>query len=86
MPLVYSLKTNYKEAWKMIRRTECALDEWEDELSDYHDRTGRNETQEMNKPRDVGLWFYYLTVKLMVNRLAFRVCLYDSLYRVVREG
>lgn len=75
LPLVYSLKTNCKEAWKIIRRTECALDEWEDELSYYHDRTRRDDTQETDKFRDVGLWFYYLTVKLMVNRLAFRVCL-----------
>lgn len=78
LPLVYSLKPNYKEAWKSIRRTECALDEWEDEVPECLDGLRRSREQYSSKPRAGGLWFYYLTVKLMLNRLAFRVCLQHS--------
>lgn len=74
LPLVYSLKPNYKEAWKSIRRSECALDDWEDALPDYLGRSEQDDVSRTNsKPWSSGLWFYYLTLKLMLSRLAFRV-------------
>jgi hypothetical protein len=75
LPLVYTLKPNYKDAWKVIRRNECALDDWEDALPDYLGRTEQESMPHIDgKPWSSGLWFYYLTLKLMLNRLAFRVC------------
>lgn len=79
LPLVYSLKPNYKEAWKSIRRTECALDEWEDDLPEFLDQARQCGTQDSEKRCSSGLWFYYLTLKLMLNRLAFRVRLRQSM-------
>jgi len=74
LPLVYSLKSNYKEAWKSIRRSECAIDDWEDTLPDYLRQPDHDGVPQMDsKPWSSGLWFYYLTLKLMLNRLAFRV-------------
>jgi len=74
LPLVYSLKPNYKEAWKVIRRNECDLDEWEDALPDYLGQVEHDGASQIgSKPWSSGLWFYYLTLKLMLNRLAFRV-------------
>jgi hypothetical protein len=74
LPLVYSLKPNYKDAWKVIRRNECDLDDWEDALPDYLGRAEHDIVpQTDSKPWSSGLWFYYLTLKLMLNRLAFRV-------------
>jgi len=84
LPLVYSLKVNDKEAWRTIRRTECALDEWEEELSEHNDKTTWDDAQGTSKPRAAGLWFYYLTVKLMLNRLAFRVRLRHELMNHAR--
>jgi len=75
LPLVYSLKPNYKEAWKVIRRNECDLDDWEDALPDYLGRAEHDgASQSDSKPWSSGLWFYFMTIKLMLNRLAFRVC------------
>lgn len=75
LPLVYTLKPNYKEAWKVIRRNECALDDWEDALPEYLCRTEHETAPQIDsKPWSSGLWFYCLTLKLMLNRLAFRVC------------
>jgi hypothetical protein len=74
LPLVYSLSSNYKEAWKLIRRNECALDDWEDALPDYFGCTEHDGVPRLDsKPWSSGLWLYYLTLKLMLNRLAFRV-------------
>ena len=72
---MYTLKPNYKDAWKVIRRNECALDDWEDALPDYLGQTEQESVSHIDgKPWSSGLWFYYLTLKLMLNRLAFRVC------------
>lgn len=73
LPLVYSLKPNYKEAWKSIRRIECALDEWEDALPEHLAEAEQDPAAQENSSRPSGLWFYYLSMKLMLNRLAFRV-------------
>jgi len=85
LPLVYSLKANDQEAWRTIRRTECALDEWEEELSEHHEKARWDDEQDSNEPRAAGLWFYYLTVKLMLNRLAFRVHLQHQMTNSTRE-
>jgi hypothetical protein len=85
LPLVYSLKSNDKEAWRTVRRTECALDEWEEELSEHHDKTRWDDAQGTNKPRTAGLWFCYLTVKLMLNRLAFRARLHHQMTNSTRK-
>ncbi|WPG98196.1 fungal-specific transcription factor domain-containing protein [Acrodontium crateriforme] len=79
LPLVYSLALNYKEAWKKMRRIECALDEWEDSLPGYLSDGRQNDRRETaGKPWSSGLWFYYLTLRLMLNRLAFRITLRDK--------
>jgi hypothetical protein len=73
LPLFYSLKPNYKDAWKSIRRTKCALDEWEDDLSEHYDEVRQRNVHGAVLPCSSGLWFCYLTLRLMLNRLAFRV-------------
>lgn len=71
LPMIYSLKPDYQEAWKSIRRIECRLDEWEDALPAHFSFT----KSETCCGSGSGLWFCFLSLKVMLHRLAFKVSL-----------
>lgn len=73
LPMIYSLRANNVEHWKQIRRTECSLDDWVDALPDCLNQSEKATTEVSAVPGTSGLWFYYLSLKLVLNRLAFRV-------------
>lgn len=79
LPMIYSLRKNDQEAWKTIRRTECALDDWLDTLPDSLNVTKRNPSRDPSLPEASGLWFYYLSLKLVLNRLAYKVMLRNAI-------
>lgn len=56
-----------------MRRIECALDEWEDTLSDSFGEDNGFSGHESVLRRSSSLCFCYLTLKLMLKRLAFKV-------------
>lgn len=79
LPIIYSLRANNTEHWKQIRRTECALDDWLDVLPDCLNPT-KESTDQVRKGRGAsGLWFCYLSLQIVLNRLAFKVRLLSRL-------
>jgi hypothetical protein len=73
LPMIYSLRPNHAENWKQIRRTECALDDWVDVLPDRLNPTKDFADQFPNVPGASSLWFCFLSLQLVLNRLAFKV-------------
>ena len=74
LPLVYALHPNQDDMWKSIRRIECALDDWRDALPDFL----RN-PDVLNGERSNGtsnLIFCFLSVRVLLCRVAFRVRLF----------
>jgi hypothetical protein len=70
LPFVYSLKPDIDEVWRNLRKVECALDDWIDELPQYL-KPSQSVTVVDGKSN---LWFSYLSVKVLICRLAFKVC------------
>jgi hypothetical protein len=75
LPLVYTLQPDWDDMWRKIRRLECSLEEWEQQLP-----------QTFNLP-DSGVWngipnlrFCYLLVQLLICRVAVRVSFKLSQY------
>ena len=73
LPMIYSLQANNAEHWKQIRRTECALDDWMDDLPDCLNQNARSTDWVSTVRGASGLWFYHLSLKVVLNRLAFKV-------------
>jgi len=73
LPIIYSLRANNAQHWKQIRRIECALDDWLDALPDCLNPTKESTDQVRKSSGASGLWFCYLSLQLMLNRLAFKV-------------
>lgn len=73
LPIIHSLRANNTEHWKQIRRTECALDDWLDALPDDLNPTKEIADQVRKRPGVSSLWFCYLSLRLVLNRLAFKV-------------
>lgn len=73
LPIIYSLRANNTEHWKQIRRTECALDDWLDDLPDCLNPIKESTDQVRKGPGASGLWFCYLSLRLVLDRLAFKV-------------
>ena len=78
LPLIYDLHPNEEASWKKIRRIEYLLDEWEDELPSYLSFKTHEVTSTMNVNGASNLWFCYLSLKLLLHRLAIRV--WDARY------
>jgi len=74
LPMIYSLRRNTKEAWKIVRRTECDLDDWLDALQSSRSIVQEPGSQARGNAGTSCLWFFYLSLKLILNRLAFKVC------------
>lgn len=71
LDLVYSLETNSVAFWRVLRRLECALDDWEHELPDHLRLSSSSAQCRVNGSSN--LWFCFLSLKLLLCRLAFRV-------------
>jgi hypothetical protein len=80
LPIIYSLRANNAEHWKQIRRAECALEDWLDALPDCLKLAGGPTGQLSNVPGASNLWFCYLSLQLVLNRLAFKVRLLSKLF------
>ncbi|KAK6440373.1 hypothetical protein LTR95_003399 [Oleoguttula sp. CCFEE 5521] len=78
LPVVYSLRADIQQDWKTIRRIESALDTWEDALPEFLDLSSREIQQGDNERSSTSLWFYYLTLKLLLKRLAFKTTLREK--------
>ena len=72
LPFVYTLRPNYDDIWKNIRRIECKLDEWEDSLPGFFKTTGQHGNGSIVNGSS-SLWFCFLSLRLLLCRLAFRV-------------
>lgn len=72
LPHVYSLQLEVEEVSRSLRRIECALDDWVIALPE-HLRRGPTTTSPVNGASN--LWFCYLSIKVLVCRLAFKVTL-----------
>jgi hypothetical protein len=79
LPMIYSLRPNDAGNWKQIRRTECALDDWVDALPDRLNPTEQSTDRFPNTSGASSLWFCYLSLQLVLNRLAFKVRLLSRL-------
>lgn len=73
LPIIYSLRANNSDHWKQIRRAECALDDWLDALPDCLNQTKEPTDRISDFTGASSLWFCYLSLQLVLNRLAFKV-------------
>lgn len=76
LPLVYALNPNPEDSWKTIRRIEHLLDEWEDGLPTYLNAKAHDTGNSRNVNGASNLWFGFLSLKLLLHRVAFRVSIY----------
>ncbi|KAF2636057.1 hypothetical protein P280DRAFT_493383 [Massarina eburnea CBS 473.64] len=75
LPLVYSLQLDVDEIWRNLRKIECALDDWVEELPPYlRLRQGVSSGVDGSS----NLWFSYLSMKVLLCRLAFKAALKDT--------
>ncbi|KAK5683437.1 hypothetical protein LTS10_004969 [Elasticomyces elasticus] len=79
LPLIYSLYPTSQDIWKTVRRIECALDEWEDHLPSYLNADKKDDLPCTENPGASGLWFYFLSLKLTLHRLAVKTTLHDGI-------
>ena len=74
LPLVYTLHADADEAEKGFHPIECKLGEWEDSLPHYLKPNAGNFNDWVPVNGASSLWFSYLSLKLLLCRVAFRVC------------
>ncbi|CAO2654932.1 Nn.00g116650.m01.CDS01 [Neocucurbitaria sp. VM-36] len=72
LPFVYSLQLEEEEVSRSLRRTECVLDDWAIALPGYL-RPDSSPYSAVNGASN--LWFSYLSVKVLICRLAFKTTL-----------
>ncbi|KAI8942693.1 hypothetical protein NX059_000742 [Plenodomus lindquistii] len=72
LPSVYCLRPNFDTVSRSLRRIECELDDWVTELPDYLRPASFNITASNGASN---LWFCYLSVKILVCRLTYKVTL-----------
>lgn len=70
LPFVYSLQIDVEEVWRNLRKMECALDDWVMALPQYL-RFSASSSSGVNGASN--LWFSYLSVKVLICRLGFKV-------------
>ena len=71
LAMVYSLKGPHDDAQRTIRQIECRLDDWEVAVETNLAATN-HDSEDVNGKSNV--WFCYLSVRLLLARVAFRVC------------
>ncbi|KAF2772375.1 hypothetical protein EJ03DRAFT_341732 [Teratosphaeria nubilosa] len=72
LPAVYALHAEQQDIWRGIRRWECAMDDWEDKLPMNLRQATASESKNSNGSSS--LWFCFMSVKLLICRLAFKMC------------
>jgi hypothetical protein len=70
LPHVYALRLDTDEMWRSLRKTECALDDWEVALSPYLALNDSPTSPIVNGASNMR--FAYMSVKLLTCRLAFK--------------
>ncbi|KAH7398479.1 fungal-specific transcription factor domain-containing protein [Pyrenochaeta sp. MPI-SDFR-AT-0127] len=75
LPHVYSLQLDVEKVSRSLRRVECALDDWAIALPEDL-RLGTSGTSPENGASN--LWFSYLSIKVLVCRLTFKVTIKSS--------
>ncbi|PPJ58228.1 hypothetical protein CBER1_10213 [Cercospora berteroae] len=78
LPLVYALSRKPEHALRSIRRIESSMDDWEDSLPDYLRTPAYGSAALPAVNGASGLWFYFLSVKLIVHRLAYKITAEDA--------
>ncbi|TID24481.1 hypothetical protein E6O75_ATG02846 [Venturia nashicola] len=73
---VYSLDAKSGAFWRVLRRLECALDDWEHGLPDHLRLSSSAAQARVNGSSN--LWFCFLSLKLLLCRLAFRTAVADT--------
>lgn len=76
LPIVYSLSRDSNEVWRTLRKIECALDDWAIALPEYLRFDSFSAMCNVNGASN--LWFSYLSVKVLICRLAFKASLEGS--------
>lgn len=76
LSLVYVLRSNTDGMWRSIRKAECGLDDWLVALP-AHLALGRSPATTIVNGSS-NLWFSYLSVKLLMRRLAFKATLKET--------
>lgn len=71
LPLAYHLDVDQKQIWRQIRRLELELCEWEDKLPGY---LQPNSADEPRASGSSSLRLGFLSVRLLLNRIALHVC------------
>ncbi|KAF2129565.1 hypothetical protein P153DRAFT_340543 [Dothidotthia symphoricarpi CBS 119687] len=75
LPFVYSLEFDSVELWRNLRKIECSLDDWLLELPEFLRLSAPSTNNSVNGSSN--LWFSYLSVKVLLCRLAFKATLKD---------
>ncbi|PVH76137.1 hypothetical protein DL98DRAFT_426190 [Cadophora sp. DSE1049] len=71
LPLVYSLQINENDATKETRRIQCSLDDWEGDLPHNLNLGSHDRVDGVNG--SANLWFCFLSVRLLLCRVMFKV-------------
>ncbi|KAF2690747.1 hypothetical protein K458DRAFT_438552 [Lentithecium fluviatile CBS 122367] len=74
LPFVYSLQLDVDEIWRNLRKLECALDDWVEGLPQF---LRMSQATISGVDGSSNLWFCYLSVKVLICRLAFKAILKD---------
>jgi hypothetical protein len=73
LPYVYALHLNVDDLSRSLRRVECALDDWLENLQPSLQFSPSNRS---TVDGSSNLWFMYLSIKVFVCRLAYKVSLW----------
>jgi hypothetical protein len=76
LPHVYALRLDTDEMWRSLRKIKCALDDWVVALPTYLMLKDQPITPLVNGSSN--LWFAYLSIKLMIRRLAFKATIKET--------
>jgi hypothetical protein len=76
LPHVYALCLDTDEMWRSLRKTECALDDWEVALSPYLALKDSLTAPTVNGASN--LRFAYMSIRLLTCRLAFKATIKET--------
>lgn len=76
LPHVYALRLDLDELWTCVRKTECALDNWRADLPPSLILNRLPSASSVNGSSN--LWFAFLSIKLLMCRLAVKATLKET--------
>ncbi|KAM0712838.1 hypothetical protein Q7P35_000287 [Cladosporium inversicolor] len=74
LKIVHDLNTVWTHIPKVLRKVECSLDDWEEMVCRHYD----NNPARTPPTGQCSLWFSYLAVKLLVQRLYLRAAIFQT--------